>query len=273
MAPRWLRGWSSKTVPALGRLDDYCLLRELGRGATAVVYLAEGPRGDHHALKVPLQGSESLLREARFLQSIESPNVVRCLGVCRGQTPYLRMELLEGETLAQRLSSRGRLPMPALDRLLAHALRGLQAVHDLGVVHTDLKPSNMFLSKQGRRQTWKLMDFGLALKEGEFRQDGAQGTAIYAAPEQWGNRPLDRRADLYSLGVVLYEAATGLLPWGAQEPVALLALKSQGTTGTVRRFRPDFSAARERLLAEMLCPEPEGRPSSVSDVLKAWERP
>lgn len=271
MPRRWvpsLGGKADDQEPPLGWLDGcHGLLSELGRGATCIVYKARNREGECYALKVPLTSSDSqLIREARFLRALDSPFVPRCLGM---QGAYLKMELLQGETLAHRLEQRGRLKLPAMCLLVEGLLGGLEAVHALGVVHTDLKPGNIFLA--GRKDQVKLMDFGLALREGERRQAEAQGTAVYAAPEQWNEgQPLDRRADLYSLGVVLYEVATGLLPWSADEPTALLALKRQLSLPPLSRFRSDLSPERERLLADLTHPQPEGRPSSVGEVRARW---
>jgi serine/threonine protein kinase len=254
--------------------DNHCLLKEMGRGSTCVVYQARNRQGQSYALKVPLAGADSLLREARFLQALRSPHVVRCLGACtEGAAPYLKLELLRGETLAQRLARRGRLKLAALENAVDQILSGLEAVHALDVVHGDLKPSNLFLAKQGRYEQMKIMDFGLALREGERRLGGAQGTAVYAAPEQWGEGPLDRRADLYSLGVVIFEMATGLLPWSAEEPAALLAKKRQVVAAPVARYRQDFSAHRDSLLADLLRPHRDQRPATAAEVRRRWQGP
>lgn len=272
MAPRWLPslggGKTEEQEPPLGWLDDcHGLISELGRGATCVVYKARSRDGELYALKVPVVASGlHLAREARFLQAMDSSHVPRCLGM---QGPYLKMELLEGETLAQRLAGGGRLKLKTIEALARGILAGLEAVHALGVVHTDLKPGNLFLVRKARRERVKLMDFGLALREGERRLAGAQGTAVYAAPEQWEEGPLDRRADLYAFGVILYEMATGLLPWSAEEPAALLALKRQPLP-PLSRFRADISPERERLLGELTDPQPEGRPANVEEVRARW---
>ena len=269
MAQPWFRALGGKRddeAPPLGWLDDHHgLLAELGRGATGVVYKARNRQGETYALKVPLV-SVRLATEARFIAAMDSPHIARCLGM---QGANLKLELLEGETLAQRLARRGRLTLPGLNLLAKGLLSGLEAVHALGVVHADLKPSNIFVARQGRKDVVKLMDFGLALREGERRLSEPQGTAVYAAPEQWEDGPLNRRADLYALGVVLYEMATGLLPWSAGEPAALLAMK-HSPLPPVSRFRGDLSIEQERLLFDLTRPQPEQRPATVEEVRERW---
>ena len=269
MARRWFRALGGKRddeAPPLGWLDDHHgLLAELGRGATGVVYKACNRQGETYALKVPLL-SAPLSTEARFITAMDSPHIARCLGM---QGANLKLELLEGETLAQRLARRGRLTLPGLNLLVEGLLSGLEAVHALGVVHTDLKPSNIFVARQGRRDVVKLMDFGLALREGERRLSEPQGTAVYAAPEQWQDGPLERRVDLYALGVVLYEMATGLLPWSAGELAALLVMK-RSPLPPISRFRGDLSSEQERLLSDLTRPQPEQRPATVEEVRERW---
>ena len=196
---------------------------------------------------------------------------MRYLGTCgQGSVLYLKLELMRGETLEGRLLRKGRLKLPTLERTVDEILSGLEAVHAQGFVHGDLKPANLFLARRGRKDTVKLMDFGLAVREGEAQAGGPQGTAVYAAPEQWDGVGLDRRCDLYSLGVLIYEMATGLLPWAAEDPACLLAMKRAGMCGGARRYRADFSAPRDRLLMDLLSPLPEGRPCDVTEVRARW---
>lgn len=150
MARRWFRALGGKRddeAPPLGWLDDHHgLLAELGRGATGVVYKARNRQGETYALKVPLL-SAPLSTEARFITAMDSPHIARCLGM---QGANLKLELLEGETLAQRLARRGRLTLPGLNLLVEGLLSGLEAVHALGVVHTDsARPFLLFPDSEG----------------------------------------------------------------------------------------------------------------------------
>jgi serine/threonine-protein kinase len=273
---RWLKARGERSSPVQGGqewLDGrHCLLKELGRGASAVVYEARGRDGQSYALKVPTDGGETLRREAAIACSLSSPHVLRCLGACQeGSSTYLKLELLPGETLAARLARRGRLKSAAIERLAGQMLDALEAVHGLGYVHRDLKPGNLFLSRERRKDTLKLMDFGLAAREGERHPAGCQGTAVYAAPEQWTDGVLDRRCDLYAFAVVVFEMATGLLPWSAGELSALLAMKRQAPAAAVARYRPDFWPGRDRLLQRLMRPEAAERPSTAAEVKGLWQ--
>ncbi|MCC7537676.1 MAG: protein kinase [Deltaproteobacteria bacterium] len=200
----------------------------LGRGGMGVVYRAEAPDGTPVALKV-LQSSladPATVRrfelEARI--PIVHPNVVRVVsaGADAGM-PYLALELLEGESLAERLA-RG--PMSAAEAIDVgrQVCAGLAAAHALGIVHRDLKPSNLFVCRDGRV---KLLDFGIALwtdEETRLTRTGSLiGTPSYLAPELvHGHGRVDGRADLWSLGVILYQALTGQRPFARESPMATL---------------------------------------------------
>ena len=203
------------------RLLHYRILRSLGAGGMGEVYLAEDERlGRRVALKfLPRADSadperrERLRREARALASLSHPGIAAIYALEEHQDrPFLVMEFIEGETLAQRLARRP-LPVPELIERGRDLADALAHAHGRGVIHRDVKPSNILITPDGQT---KLADFGLALHEGDTRltaEGSTAGTAEHMSPEQTHGAALDARSDIFSLGVVLYEALTGTRPF------------------------------------------------------------
>ncbi len=217
-------------------LPGFRILRTLSETALAHVYLVESPDSEvPFVLKVLRAGftSDPEIRgrfadEAKLCQELSHPNVVRCVG--SGQLPdgrlYISTEFLEGEDLRGHLMAEGVLSADALVRLVLPLLDALQYVHGRGVVHRDLRPENIFLEGGLRAQRPKLIDFGLALFQGFRSVQTAVGALVsrpeYVAPECIGGHRADARSDLYALGVVMYEALTGLPPYVDQNYGRLL---------------------------------------------------
>lgn len=225
-------GSARRPAPTLDALaphfPDLELLGLIGQGGMGAVYrVRQRSLGREAALKIlsldtevdPAFG-ERFEREARLLASIEHPNIVSVYGAGKaGPHWYLLMELVEGASLRQMIAAREADPRAAL-AIVGQVCDALQAAHDRGVVHRDIKPENVIVTRKGQA---KILDFGLAkLMHREPRTANTltetgqvMGTVRYMAPEQW-ERPLsvDHRADIYSLGVVLYELLTGELPMG-----------------------------------------------------------
>jgi serine/threonine-protein kinase len=210
-----------------GLLGHYRVIRRLGSGGMGTVYLAEQTRiGARVALKVlhPHLSQDSALRarfyaEARTVNVVGHPNIVRIFDISEapGGLHYFVMEYLEGEPLSQ-------LPKPLAPELLIHLLgqacEALEAAHQAGVVHRDLKPDNLFVvRREGQLPSLKVLDFGVAKARGpisypELTAAGTVlGTPAYMSPEQWTGQPVDGRADIYALGVTAYLMATGRLPY------------------------------------------------------------
>ena len=163
---------------------------------------------------------ERFFRELRVIQRLESPHVVRVLEVARDteSLPFLAMERLRGQSLADLLADDERLPVDEAGVLAREVAAGLTAAHAAGVVHRDLKPQNLIRHVDGTRAIWKLLDFGIAKPTADehLTADGhAVGTPSYMAPEQARGQPVDARADVYGLGAVLYRALTGAPPFAA----------------------------------------------------------
>jgi serine/threonine-protein kinase len=216
-------------------VGPYRLGAVIGRGAMGEVYDASCvANGAPAAVKLvrrelladPVHVAR-FLREVRASAAIDSPHIARLLDASDRDPPYLAMERLHGETLAERLRRDGRLPAPAIAALVRQIGAGLDAAAAAGIVHRDIKPQNLFAARPGT--IWKILDFGVAT----LAEDGAAtlthggivGTPSYMAPEQAQGRQLDGRADLHALAAVAYRCATGRHPFsGADTPALLYAV-------------------------------------------------
>jgi serine/threonine-protein kinase len=210
---------------------NYRVVRLIGEGAMGSVYEAEHVRlGRHVALKMLHERFASspravarFEREARAAAAIGHDNIVDVIDFGHHEgVPYIVMEYLEGQTLAERLAAENTIDSIEACRIAAQVLSALASAHAVGIVHRDLKPGNVMLAERaGGRVTAKILDFGIS----KFASAGASsrvatqagmmlGTPSYMAPEQWLGRPdVDHRADLYAVGVMLYEMLTGGLPY------------------------------------------------------------
>ncbi|MCP4272196.1 MAG: serine/threonine protein kinase, partial [Gammaproteobacteria bacterium] len=212
----------SKTPKWIGR---YQILGEAGRGATAFVYKAYDPQLDRHlAIKVLRQElanndeyREAFLREAKLAAQLTHPGIVATYDVgIADNKPYIAMELLEGYTLQYILKTHGKVDIQQLLDMAEQLSRALAYAHKQGVVHRDLKPGNIIILND--KKTVKLTDFGIAhlddsLGSEILQTDKVLGTPEYMAPEQLLGKPMDKRSDLYSFGVLLYQLILGKPPF------------------------------------------------------------
>ncbi len=211
----------------------YVLKRELASGGGGTVYEAQhrilGRRAAVKVLRRQLAASAQMnarfLQEARAVNMIKHPNIVDILdfGDLPDGRPFYVMELLEGIDLRSILTERGRFPAPEVLEILEPVCSALQAAHDLGIVHRDLKASNIFIGTAGEKRVIKLLDFGIAKLmrpeggEGGLTVVGTRlGTSYTMAPEQIRGDAVDQRTDIYALGVVLYHLLTGQYPFRAE---------------------------------------------------------
>ncbi|MFO0846931.1 MAG: protein kinase [Gemmataceae bacterium] len=270
----------------LGRLGGYRVLGVLGRGGMGVVFLAEDPHLERRvALKVlppelaDAEAKARFLREAKAQAAIDHDHVVAAhqVGEDRG-VPFIAMPLLTGQTLAAALAEQGALPVAEVVRVGREAADGLAAAHDRGLMHRDVKPANLWL--EGSRRRVKILDFGLArgtaptarLGEPLTEQGITVGTPHYMAPEQAQGRPTDPRADLFSLGVVLYEAATGVRPFTGPDGMAVMAAVVTDTPPPPAAVNPAVPAALSELIVRLLAKDPAGRPASAAAVAAELRR-
>ena len=199
------------TEKTIGRFE---VVRELGRGAQGVVYLAVDPRLDRQvAIKTLRAGTatqnDKLLREAKTVSNLQHPNIIPLydLGSAEG-APYLVYAYIEGETLSQLLKRTGALSMASAARIVADVLDALSSAHGQGVMHLDIKPSNVMIAADGQHL---VMDFGIArsIQQGPDGSGEINGTPQYMAPETISAQGAEFRSDLFSAGVMLYEMVTG----------------------------------------------------------------
>src|SRR6476620_23086 len=211
---------------------EYSLERELGRGGMGIVYLAREVQLDRLvAIKVLPEAlaerpdvRERFLREARMAASLSHPHVVPIyrVGESKGFVFFV-MAYVNGETLGERLRTRGPLAPAAATRLIREVAWALSYAHGRGIIHRDIKPDNILLEAETGRAL--VTDFGIARGAEETRISDpghVMGTAHFMSPEQAANEPLDGRSDFYSLGVVAYLALSGNLPFDAASVPALL---------------------------------------------------
>ncbi len=199
-------------------------------------------------------------REVRLARRVTHANVARVHEFGReGGLCFLTMEYIPGESLQAQLLREGALAAAQVYAQAVGLCRGLGAAHAAGVVHGDLKPSNILLAP-GRGAV--LTDFGLArgLCEGHTGEDLGCGTPVYMAPEQFAGEPMTPRSDVYATGVLLFEALTGRLPWPADDVLSLLAEKSSGRALDLAACAPELSAPWRTLLTACMHNEPGQRP-------------
>jgi hypothetical protein len=284
---------------ALGRLGPYCLLDVLGAGGMGVVFRAE----DTHlqrlvALKVlrpslaaSAAARERFLCEARAAAAVEHDHIVSIWQVGEhGGIPFLAMPLLRGESLDRRLDREGRLPVAEVLRIGRETARGLAAAHAQGLVHCDIKPANLWLEEVGVPPSGglhsppeggtptgrvKILDFGLARAAGDAMdwtcEDAGGGTPCWMAPEQSRGGSMDGRADLFSLGCVLYRMATGQLPFQGTDSMATLIAAAVDQPKLPTEIRPELDPALSDLVMRLLAKDPAQRPPSAEATAQALE--
>jgi urea transport system substrate-binding protein len=215
------------------------------------------------------------LREAQMAASLNDDHVVTIYQVAEsGGRPYLVMELLRGESLEQRLRRERWLPVPEALDYARQIARGLKAAHSVGLVHRDIKPANIWLESRADGQApirAKILDFGLAKlirdNSGLTQEGVSVGTPAYMAPEQLEARPVDARADIYALGVVLYRMIAGAAPFEGPSVPRLMAAILEQEPPRVSSIRLQVPAPVEQLLNELLSKDPDRRPPDADSLL------
>jgi len=265
-------------LPPGTRVGDYLLEDVLGAGGGGTVYRAShveiGKRAAvkviHRSLAVSPSAVQRFLDEARTVNAINHPSLVDifAFGKLDNGRPYLVMELLQGRPLSAALRD-GSLSMPEKLRIVEQACVALEAAHEKGVVHRDLKPDNIFLIGEGASLRVKLLDFGVAKLldpgSGQVRETTrtgvVMGTPIYMSPEQILGDQVGPAADIYSLGVVLYRLFTGRPPFLADKTVELFMQHIHRAAPLPDELSPLVPLRMSRLMHQMLAKSPTSRPS------------
>jgi hypothetical protein len=261
---------------SLGRLDHYEVLEVVGRGGTGAVLRARDTKLSRVvALKVlaaPLAASGTarrrFAREARAAAAVRDDHVIAIHAVRDdAPLPYLVMEFIDGCNLEALLRKGGPLEVKEVLRIGIQIASGLAAAHRLGLVHRDVKPANILLENGVQRV--KLTDFGLAraADDASLTQTGfIAGTPLYMAPEQANGEPLGPRADLFSLGSVLYELCTGRPAFRAPTIAAVIRRVCDEAPHPIREVNPDIPEGLCRVIARLHAKSPADRPASAQEV-------
>jgi serine/threonine protein kinase/tetratricopeptide (TPR) repeat protein len=250
-------------------IAHYRIIEKLGQGGMGVVYKAEDTKlGREVALKFPpprsTQSAEEfqrLVHEARAAASLDHQNIctIHEIGEAEGQ-PYIAMSFVVGKTLRDRLAD-GPITIAETVGIAAQVADGLSVAHEKGITHRDIKPENIMINTRGQV---KIMDFGLAKSSRQttkITQEGSTpGTAAYMSPEQAKGDGVDARSDLWSLGVVMYEAITGKLPFEGSHPAAMMYAVLHEPHTSVSGHRRDVPADLVSLIDRLLRKDPVQRP-------------
>jgi serine/threonine protein kinase len=258
-------------------ISHYKILEKLGEGGMGVVYKAEDLVLHRFvALKVPSDQllrdqdiRERFLNEARMAATLLHQNVTVVYGVGEHNgRPFIAMEYVDGFTLRHAIRSRGPLPLNEFIDIALQLCEGLKAVHDKEVLHRDIKTENVLLTE---KNTVKIADCGLAARfihaEGLESTLGIAGTAAYMSPEQIRGDVLDRRSDLFSAGVVLYEMLTGHLPFEADHSAALMYLITNSAPASIEECRKDVPSGVAQIVYCALAKDPANRYQNVDQMI------
>jgi eukaryotic-like serine/threonine-protein kinase len=282
------------SAPDIGTVvaDKYVLEKLIGKGSMGAVYVARHELLDRHvALKFiseehaeTLDAARRFLNEARAAAGIENEHVARILdaGLLPGGAPYMVLEMLQGADLARLLEQALAAGRPlAIGRVvdwILQALEGIAEAHGLGIVHRDLKPANLFLaSRRHGSNIVKVLDFGISKAARAVTASATLtatasllGSPVYMAPEQLRDaKTVDRRADLWSLGVVLYELITGRLPFDAESVAEIFVAILERTPRPMAALRRDVPPELDRVVMRCLARDAEERFQDAAELADA----
>jgi serine/threonine protein kinase len=261
--------------------ERFQILRELGHGGMGVVIQAYDKQlKEQVAIKVlsPLlscdaQAVERLRREVSAARRITHPNVIRIHDISEvSGLSYVSMEYFEGVNLKEFLRQNGPLSIALMHQIVSQICDGLQAAHDQGVIHRDLKSQNIIIN---RNNQIKIIDFGLARSE---RLDGMtatgliMGTPEYMAPEQVAGKVVDERADIYSFGIILYELMTGTVPFTGESAISVGFKQIKDDPPSPRSLNPSIPEELEGVILKALQKEPSQRYRTCAELRKDFEK-
>ncbi|MEW6730242.1 MAG: tetratricopeptide repeat protein [Acidobacteriota bacterium] len=279
--------------PLIGQVLEgkYRLEQRIGVGGMATVYLATRLQiGDEVAIKVLNSDSlKSPLAVARFRREAQAAARIRHnsvvtihdLGVLPAGNTFLVMEYIRGHSLRDELNKQRTLPIERAIRILSAVCGAVQAAHDAGIIHRDLKPENIMIERmRDGSETIKVVDFGVAELREHFISDALTkiteagmmvGTPYYISPEQCRGEELDNRADIYSLGIILYETLTGSVPFPGKTLSAVIILHAVEPPPSIRNIRPDISETLEAVILRALAKDRSLRQATALELAKELE--
>jgi len=249
-------------------IDGFRVGPIIGQGGTATVYACTDRRGRALALKVLGSGDVTeARREAKLMSQVKHPSVPRVehVGQLASGQPFLVMERVDGTALDELLASNGPMPWRAVKPLLLELLDALAALHARGLIHRDVKPANVLVRSSS--PSVALVDFGISRQTASgmvapTTANVVRGTLEYMSPEQLSGQPIDARSDLFSAGVLTFEAACGALPWPTTRPG--IGARLQTMHATPKLTRPArIPAAAFTVLQRLLALDPDERPATA----------
>ena len=270
-------------------LSHYKVLEKLGSGGMGEVYVAEDTKLSRQvALKVlppEMASSERRMRferEARAVAALNHPNIVMVFSVEEAEgVHFITMELVRGKTLSELIPQKG-LPLNKFFEVAIPLADAVSAAHQKGITHRDLKPDNLMVSDEGRL---KILDFGLAKLKQEFAEAGISelptqsptqegrilGTVAYMSPEQAEGKSVDHRSDIFSIGIILYQMATGERPFKGDTTVSILSSILRDAPASVTEVNPDIPRDLGKIIRRCLTKDPERRYQTAKDVRNELE--
>ncbi len=278
----------------IGReVGNYRIVSLIGEGGMGQVYMAEHPTIDRKVavkvLRADLAANTSVVSrfvtEARVASTLRHPNVIEVFDtgqLAPDHVPYMLMEMLEGESLADRITRLGRIDQNDALEWTYQTAAALGAAHAKNIVHRDLKPANLFLVPDDRipdREKIKVLDFGIAKVLGGLSGSGAlqqtqtgmlMGTPLYMSPEQCrGAKEIDTRSDIYSLGLIMYEMLCGAPPFVSEGFAELISMHLMRPPAPPRTHNPAIGEEVEQVILRALAKEPDNRFATVQDLQRA----
>ncbi|HEY9755919.1 MAG TPA: serine/threonine-protein kinase [Oculatellaceae cyanobacterium] len=263
----------------------------LAEGGMAILYLAHHIAMERTVVVKVVHGAflsspdaiARFERESKVAAKMNHPNIVQVydFGFIRKQ-PYLVMEFIKGTTLGAKLRSQGPPSAKIAEKILRQVCSGLEEAHERGIIHRDLKPENIILQEKIERPDWvKILDFGIAhlLDSSHSRRLTMSGricgTPEYMSPEQFSDKPLDIRVDIYALGIMMFEMLTGDIPFWSSDVGVLMAKHLMEPAPSVSNFRQDIPAGSkfDRIITKCLQKDPDDRFQTVTELRHALEAP